>query len=183
MNTEQDAVNVSVELPLPFIHGLLALAHLMDAGITSALQAAINAHHTASRTQEITPNFHEGSMRYKPGSQDDSLKVEILGQQFHGTTLADLFAQCVDTIHDLDPSAIERLSKKKTHARRYVARQPADIHFKSPHLETVQTRSGWWISANVSEQQVRTAMRLLAEASDLAFGKDFLFPIKAPRRS
>jgi hypothetical protein len=183
MNTEKDVVCVTVELPLPFVHGLLAITHLMDNGVVGALQAAIDEHDKACRIQEIKPLFPADSMRAQPLPQHYSLKAEILGLQVQGVTLADLFARCVDMIHDLDPSVIERLSEKKTHARRYVARRPADIHLKSPHLDTIQTRSGWWISANVSEQQVTTAMRLLAEASDLAFGKDVLFPINAPRRS
>lgn len=181
MDTEKNTVFVSVELPLPFVHGLLALTHLMDHSVASALHAAIEERPSASRIPEPEPPLTADSKRSKPVPHDTSLQAEILGQQIQGATLADLFARCVDAIHDLDPSAIERLSEKKTHARRYVARRPDDIHLKSPHLETIETSSGWWISANVSEQQVTTAMRLLAEASHLTFGEDFLFPLTAPR--
>jgi hypothetical protein len=181
MDTEKNTVFVSVELPLPFIHGLLALAHLMDNTVASALHAAIEAHKRVGSIPEPKPPLTADSKGSSHAPHEANLQAEILGQQVQGVTLADLFARCVDAIHDLDPSAIVRLSERKTHARRYVARRPGDIHLKSPHLETIETRSGWWISANVSEQQVTTAMRLLAEASHLTFGKDFLFPLPASR--
>ena len=40
----------------------------------------------------------------------------------------------------------------------------------------MKTKSGWWISANMSEQQLSTAFRLMADAAGLRFGKDLIFP-------
>jgi hypothetical protein len=182
MKTEKNNGLVSVELPLTFVHGLLALTHLMDNRVTDSLRSALEEHQRVPTVPELeTPSLTAGPKRASPVPHNTNLLAEILGQRVSGTNLSDLFARCVDVIHELDPPAIERLAGKKTHARRYVARRREDIHLKSPHLETIETESGWWISANVSEQQVTTAMRLLASAANLTFGKDFIFPLTAPR--
>jgi len=178
MGTENNADLVFVELPLPFVHGLLALTHLMDNTVTDSLRSALEEHQRESTPPE--PETHplaSSDKRASPLPHNTNLLAEILGQRVSGATLPDLFARCVDVIHELDPPAIERLASKKTHARRYVARRREDIHLNSHHLKTMETGSGWWISANVSEQQVTTAMHLLADAANLTFGKDFIFPL------
>lgn len=178
MGTENNAELVSVELPLPFVHGLLALTHLMDNRVTASLRSALEEHQRESTPPEPkTPPLASSAKRASPLPHNTNLMAEILGQRVSGATLPDLFARCVDVIHELDPPAIERLAVKKTHARRYVARRSEDIHLKSHHLETIETGSGWWISANVGEQQVITAMRHLASAANLTFGKDLIFPL------
>lgn len=176
MKTEKNNGLVSVELPLTFVHGLLALTHLMDNRVTDSLRLALEEHQRAPTAPKPEKSSRTaGSKRASPVPHNTGLFAEILGQRVRGATLPDLFARCVDLVHELDPSAIEKLADKKTHARRYVARRSQDVHFRSPHLETVETKSGWWISANVSEPQVTTAMKHLAEAANLTFGKDFIF--------
>lgn len=178
MGNESNANLMSVELPIPFIHGLLALSHLMDNRVTASLRSALVEHQRESTAPEPqTPPLASRSERARQLPQNANLTAEILGERVSGNTLPDLFARCVDVIHELDPSAIERLAGKKTHARRYVARRSEDVHLKSHHLETMETGSGWWISTNVSKQQVITAMRLLASEANLAFGQDFIFPL------
>ncbi len=182
MEAEKHPHLISVELPLSFVHGLLALTQLMDNRVTDTLRSALEEHQRAPTAPEPkTPSLTASSKRASPVPHGTSLLAEILGQLVSGVNLSDLFARCVDVVHELDPPAIERLAGKKTHARRYVARRRENIHLKSPHLETIETESGWWISANVSEQQVTTAMRLLASAANLTFGKDVIFPLTAPR--
>ena len=179
MEAETNTNLVFVALPLPFVQGLLALTHIMDKRVTDSLRAGLEMHQRVpDPLKPETPPLTVISKRGAPVSHDTNLIAEILGQRVRGVTLPDLFARCVDLIHELDPSVIERLSGKKTHARRYVARRKEDIHFRSPHLETIETAAGWWISANVSEQQVTSAMRLLAGAANLIFGRDIIFPAK-----
>lgn len=177
METEKNTDFVPVELPLPFIHGLLALSHLMDNSVTDSLRMALEAHKRVPATMDSeNPPLTGRSKRIGPVPHDTDHVAEILGQRVRGVTWPDLFTRCVDLIHELDPSVIERLAGKKTHARRYVARRSEDVHFKSPHLKTMKTESGWWISTNISEQQFSTAIRLLANAANLTFGIDLIFP-------
>jgi hypothetical protein len=144
MEAEKHPRLISVELPLSFVHGLLALTHLMDRRVTDTLRSALEEHQSAPTAPEPkTPSLTASPKRASPVLHDTSLLAEILGQLVSGANLSDLFARCVDVVHELDPSAIERLAGKKTHARRYVARRRENIHLKSPHLETIETESGW----------------------------------------
>jgi hypothetical protein len=180
MRTDQMQSRVSVELPLSFVHGLLALTHLMDDGVIAALQyAALSFPEPIPEPAPLPAPRPEiaASKRAATVPHRTKLGAKILGQRIPGHSLSDLFGNCVDVIHELDPTALERLAQIKTHARHYVARRAEQIHLKSPHLETLRTQSGWWISANVSEQQVEKAFRLLAEAANLTFGKDVIFPL------
>lgn len=180
MRTDQMQNRVSVELPLSFVHGLLALTHLMDEGVIAALQhAALPFPEPIPEPAPLPAPKPEiaASKRAATVPHRTNLGANILGQRIPGHSLSDLFGNCVDVIHELDSTALERLAQIKTHARHYVARRAEQIHLKSPHLETLRTQSGWWISANVSEQQVEKALRLLAEAANLIFGKDVIFPL------
>lgn len=177
MGNESHVDLMSVDLPLPFVHGLLAFAHLMDSRVTASLRLALEEHQSATASPEPeSPFLTSIADETVMVTLRENVCAEILGMRVSGSTLPDLFAQCVDVIHELDPHAIEKLAREKTHARRYVARRREDVHLKSHHLETMNTGSGWWISANVSEKQVTTAMRLLANAANLTFGKDIIFP-------
>ncbi|OUS19684.1 hypothetical protein A9Q95_15675 [Rhodobacterales bacterium 59_46_T64] len=150
----------------------------MDNRVTDSLRSALNEHQRVSMAwKPETPPSATSAKMASLLPRDTNLAAEILGLRVSAATLPDLFARCVDIIHELDPPSIERLAGRKTHARRYVARRREDVHFRSPHLPTMETGSGWWISANVGEQQVTTAMRLLTKAADLQFGKDIIYPL------
>jgi len=176
MTIEPMQTKVLVELPLPFAHGLLALIHLMDESVIATLQTAVQP--TLPRAPDVKPELETFTpKRSAPVPHGTKLVAEILGQQIAGHSLADLFGNCVDVVDALEPEALERLAQVQTHARRYVARHTELVHIKSPHLETRRTKSGWWISSNVSKPQVTTAMQLLAEAAGLEFGRDIIFPL------
>jgi len=50
METENKSELVSVELPLPFVHGLLALMHLMDTRVTDSRRSASEDYQSCSTT-------------------------------------------------------------------------------------------------------------------------------------
>jgi hypothetical protein len=84
----------------------------------------------------------------------------------------------VDAIHDLDPAAIERLSGMKARTRRYVAREREQVHAGRRDLPVLQTRSGWWVSANIGRPDLIRSLRALCRASGLRYGRDILFPVR-----
>jgi len=179
VEAENNTDFVFVELPIPFVRGLLALTHLMDERVSGSLRTAIEAHDKTSIESEQhnqpSPMHNKDSIHV---AEVSSRVAEILGQRVLGATLPEMFARCIDLIEERDPCAVNRLAQRKTHARRYVARERESIHFKSPHLnpQTIQTKSGWWVSTNVSEPQVTRALSHLARAANLKFGEDIIFP-------
>ncbi|WP_417280027.1 hypothetical protein [Celeribacter sp.] len=176
---------ITIRLPLPFVHGLLALTHLLDERVIDALRDAVSAPRAegaaiVQRPEEFDTEPARGK-RSAPITHNAELVATVLGQMVVGATLPDLFGRCVDLIYNLDPASIEKFAEQKTHARRYVARRREDIHFKSPSLvsETQMTETGWWISKNVSEKQVISALRVLADTANLHFGEDIAFPLRS----
>lgn len=114
MGNESNADLMSVELPLPFVHGLLALAHLMDNRVTASLRSALEEHQRESTAPEPeTPPLASSAERARLLPQNTNLVTEILGERVSGNTLPDLFARCVDVIHELDP-----LLSKDSHAKK-----------------------------------------------------------------
>ena len=79
-------------------------------------------------------------------------------------------------MHDLDPSVIEWLSEMKARKRRYVARKPEQVHAGRRDLPVLQTRSGWWVSGNIGEDDFIRSLKALCRASGLHYGQDIRFP-------
>ncbi|MBW6495552.1 MAG: hypothetical protein K0B16_13535 [Burkholderiaceae bacterium] len=102
--------------------------------------------------------------------------ASILGAPIGANTLGSLLCNAVDAIHDLDPTAIERLARLKARTRHYVAREPEQVHAGRRDLPVLQTRSGWWVSANMGRADLVRSLRALCQANGLRFGQDIRFP-------
>lgn len=106
--------------------------------------------------------------------------AEFLGTVFFGNTLAAIFGRAIDMMADVAPEALVSLATVRTRGRRFISLNPNDIHPFSPHLPVTQTGSGWWISKNISTDQLKLALRELCKVSGLSFGKDIKFPLERP---
>jgi len=127
------------------------------------------------RTRPVSPTARRE--RRSPISWADRYEVAILGEVLTAPTLAQLFAAAVDLLAALDPAVIVRLATMCARKRRYVARFEAEVHPGRPDLGVLQTASGWWVSANVGQADVRRALKALCDAAGLTFGKDVVFPL------
>ena len=111
-----------------------------------------------------------------PASTSGTYVASVLGEPVGADTLGALLRNVVDAIHELDPAAIERLSEMKARIRRYVAREREQVHGGRRDLSVLKTRSGWWISANIGEQDLVRSLTALCRACDLRYGQDIRFP-------
>lgn len=102
--------------------------------------------------------------------------ASVFGVPIGADTLGALLRNVVDAIHDLDLQAIERLSRMKARTRRYVAREREQVHAGRRDLRVLQTRSGWWVSANMGRADLVRSLRALCKANGLRFGQDIRFP-------
>lgn len=100
----------------------------------------------------------------------------IFGVPVGADTLGALLCNVVDAIHDLDPEAIERLSRMKARTRRYVARKREQVHAGRRDLRVLRTRSGWWVSANIGRADLDRSFRALCRVTGLRYGHDIQFP-------
>lgn len=102
--------------------------------------------------------------------------ASILGAPVGADTMGRLFRNVVDAIHDLDPAVIERLAGMKARTRRFAARAREDVHAGRRDLPVLQTRSGWWVSANIGRPDLVRGLRALCAAGGLRYGRDIRFP-------
>ena len=108
----------------------------------------------------------------QPGNRS-KYQLEFLGSTVGYATLPEVFAAAIDLVHDLDPKSLERLSRKQpSNKRNYISRDETKVHIHSPNLPTLKTKSGWWISKNISESQLIGSLTALCRAAGMEYGKD-----------
>lgn len=160
-----------VSLPISLIEALLKLRSALDDDVALALRKGAES---APASKKIPPVQQPPDVRGK-------YAAEFLGVVFSANTLATVFSRVVDMMADVAPEELVKLAAIRTRGRRFVSREPRDIHPHSPHLPVMQTESGWWISNNISQDQLKQALRTLCKVSGLNFGNDLMF-LQRPRR-
>jgi hypothetical protein len=110
-------------------------------------------------------------------AQLTTYEILIFGQRFTASTLRQVLSTVLGTFSDLDSGFCELLSRKRTHARRYIARDRAGIYISSPHLksEAFEFRPGWWVGTNNSRKQVVAILEASCDVLGLQYGHDLIF--------
>jgi hypothetical protein len=101
--------------------------------------------------------------------------LELFGETLRASTLAKLFGTLIDTLVELAPEAVEKLSRRRSTKRGFVSREKNAIHPGRPDLPLRRTRSGWWISANIGTEDLQRALKHTCDASDIVYGHDVRF--------
>jgi hypothetical protein len=78
----------------------------------------------------------------------------------------------IDIVHEVAPNVLERLAMMRARKRRFVSKSGTDIHPGRRDLKVMQTRSGWWISANVGLDDTVRNLQALCHAASLKYGSD-----------
>lgn len=176
MNCENSTQTALVTLPISLIEALLKMRSALDDDVGSALKKSVES---APASNKIPPVQKPPNLA---APERGKYAAEFLGVVFSANTLATLFSRVIDMMADVAPEELVKLAEIRTLRRRFVSREPRDIHRHSPHLPVMQTTSGWWISKNISQDQLKQALRTLCNVSGLSFGKDLKFPLQPPRR-
>ena len=97
----------------------------------------------------------------------------VLGESVFGESLPEVFGNVIDVMHDLDPEVLERLAKTRiSYVRSIISRDKSKIHLRSQHLKTAKSKSGWWYSRSVSQDQVERMLKELCKVASLEYGVD-----------
>jgi hypothetical protein len=162
MTIEISKRTIHVALPEDIMRALLVS---FNAGLDAAFPPVM----AAPIKQDCAPKC-KNQLVAKPAKYSAYCIVPITAQ-----TLPEIFSQCIDIVADLAPEAVDKLAKITTSARRFVSKSKDGVHRQSSHLPTIQTKSGWWGSANISKEDLKRALQALAKAAGLEFGKDVWF--------
>lgn len=101
--------------------------------------------------------------------------VEFLGERKAAANLKDAYRTFLLHLHARYPDFLERFSRESAKSRRYVARNPADLYFKSPHLAADHARKlfgDWYYDTNLSTEQVASRARIAARLCNLHYGSE-----------
>ncbi len=101
---------------------------------------------------------------------------DLLGTRLYASSLGAIFGEVIDLMDTIAPEAVVLLSDASTGQRRHVSREKTGVHLHRPDLPVLQTKSGWWISMNISKPQTKAHFRALCKAAGIKFGKDLRFP-------
>lgn len=171
MSVEVAGRIVLVSLPEGVIEALLKIHALLDAGLADALQRP-----TAAPCGRSSGLDREASPRAIVNAPARKYVAEFLGVRITAWTLPELFAGLVDLTADVAPEALDKLAAMRARRRRFVARSREAIHPGRQDLGVMRTASGWWISRNIGQADLKRALQALARAAGLGFGEDVRFP-------
>ena len=169
MRYETATQTVLVAMPISIVEAILTEVHN---DVASALGISL------AGAQTINTAVLDAPKTSFPVHERGKYVAEFLGITFTVDTLAALFGRVVDMMADVAPENLVSLAGIRTRGRRFISREPRGIHPYSPHLPVQLTSSGWWISKNISKDQLKSALRTVCESSGLTFGKDLRFPIR-----
>ena len=102
-------------------------------------------------------------------------QVEILGERCTCATAMDALVWCLQTLAQLDAGLLEQVAKVvKSRSRNHIARSKIDVYPKRPDL-AANARflvDGWYVGANISNQDKRRIMQEASKTAGLKFGVD-----------
>jgi hypothetical protein len=171
MTIEISERTMLVALPESMVGALLQMSASLNAGLAGSLQSLIAGSINEPAERDREPNAKARSM-----PQAGKYSAEFLGATLIAWTLPEIFAKAVDLTAHVAPEALDRLASMRASKRRFVARNPEKIHPGRPDLAVIRTASGWWISKNIGQEDLKRALQALAQAAGLSFGEDVKFP-------
>ena len=168
MNYER---TVLVPLPETFVEALLKIHATLDAGFVGTLASSI-----ADSPQSLSETgLKKAFEATQPPTREYT--AEFLGIRFTAWTLPEVFAEIIDMTAEVAPEALTKLSGMNARKRRYVASSPEAIHPGNSSLPVTRTTSGWWISKNIGQVDLKRNLQALCDAAGITFGKDLKFPL------
>lgn len=149
MTTNLHRDEVVISLPASFVDALLKMHGAFDSRVLEELQSSVRVE--TCIMSAIEPKSLETVSEPLP----KKYSAEFLGISITAWTLPELYAQIVDMTALVAPDALDKLAGFRARTRRFVARTPELIHPGNKYLPVLQTASGWWISKNIGQVDLK----------------------------
>ena len=101
--------------------------------------------------------------------------VEVGGRRIPAANLKHAYRALLRELQAAQPDFLEAFARERTSGRRFVARTPADLYGRSPHLARHHAQplvGGWYFDSNLSATQVAKRARIAARLCGLLYGSD-----------
>jgi hypothetical protein len=171
MKSDRSQNTVTVLLSKDFVDELLDMHAALGKKLAGARQDIIAGEPNSQATQKLV--FSKEPLKLS----SEKYTAEFLGVIVAARTLPKVFAAIVDMTARVAPEALDKLAGMSARNRRFVARTNETIHPRNQHLPTMQTASGWWISKNIGQEDLKRALSALSSAAGLTFGRDVIFNV------
>jgi hypothetical protein len=160
------APEMMVPLSETNIAGLMKLRHEGES-INDAIARLLKS----SAPRKNKPPKQAGTL--PQGKKTHKYTCYVFDEPAFGGSLREVFGNVLDVMHDLDPTVLERLANKRLSKRRsIISKDESDVHFERADLKVAKSKSGWWYSINVSQDQVKRMLEELCKVEGLEFGVD-----------
>src|SRR3954467_12375080 len=100
--------------------------------------------------------------------------VEIGGRHIPAANLKDAYRALLGELQAAHPDFLDTFGRERTFGRNFVARAPAELYGRSPHLvrHAQPLGGGWYFDSNLSAAQVAKRARIAARLCGLFYGSD-----------
>jgi predicted type IV restriction endonuclease len=106
----------------------------------------------------------------------DFVGFTLYGQTYRCKSAVDAYMKVLGKLADRDPKFLERFAAypKGRGKRPYLARSPEELYPGSPDLinKARELKPGWWVDANLSNQQKATLIRMACDVAGVQYGTD-----------
>lgn len=131
-----------------------------------------------ARPQPIRPRRGAGGGKDAPrgaARRRGLWTLEIGGRRLAAANLKDAYCALLRELAAAHPAFLQAFADEKTFGRRFVARSPAALYDRSPHLagrHALPLGNGWYFDSNLSSTQVAKRARIAARLCGLHYGSD-----------
>jgi hypothetical protein len=104
-----------------------------------------------------------------------SWSVEMAGRRIPAANLKQAYRILLRELAVAHPHFLEAFAEEAGRGRRFVARTPAALYGRSPHLarrHAVPLADGWYFDSNLSAEQAAKRARIAARLCGLHYGSD-----------
>jgi hypothetical protein len=101
--------------------------------------------------------------------------VEVGGQKIPAANLKHAYRTLLRELEAAHPHFLDAFAQERSRGRRFVARTPAGLFGRSPHLARRHAEllvGGWYFDTNLSADQVARRARVAARLCGLHYGSD-----------
>jgi hypothetical protein len=101
--------------------------------------------------------------------------VELAGRRLPAANLKHSYRLLLRELDAAHPHFLEDFAREKERTRRFVARTPAELYGRSPHLAGRHAQplgGGWYFDTNLSAVQIGKRARIAARLCGLHYGSD-----------
>ena len=137
-------------------------------------------------TPSPKPSAPPTSLSPVPQTKSSECGFVMHGMHYPALNARAVLVEVFEELTKINPSFLEKFASNPKHGRlrRYLARDPKDLHPNTPELEHLsrQLKSGWWINTHHSIAGIRQIIKMACEHANVKYGSDLIVTLPDKKR-